>query len=109
MLFATPCCLLLQVCLPAAAFCYTSCCCKHLPVPTTRQLVRPPPSALHCVGSQAGGRPTLPVILRDKSAVVLYKWEDEVYCSDANSTAFKFPLVDAKLLERAQPPSSSLR
>ena len=60
------------------------------------------------VGSQAGGRLTLPVILKDKSAVVLYRWEDEVYCSDANSTAFKFPLVDAKLLERALPPFSSL-
>ena len=33
--------------------------------------------------------------------MVLYKVADEVYCSDANSTAFKFPLIDAKLLERA--------
>ncbi|KAK9843710.1 hypothetical protein WJX81_003262 [Elliptochloris bilobata] len=48
----------------------------------------------------AGGRPTLPVILKDKSAIVLYRVDDDVYCSDANSTAFKFPLVDAKLLER---------
>ena len=64
-----------------------------------------PHSALRCVGSQAGGRPTLPVILRDKSAVVLYKWEDDVYCSDANSTAFKFPLVDASCLSvRCRPP-----
>jgi len=36
--------------------------------------------------------------------VVLYKAADgDVYCSDANSTAFKFPLIDAKLLERARP------
>ncbi len=55
------------------------------------------------VRGQAGGRPTLPVILKDKSAVVLYKAGDgDVYCSDANSTAFKFPLIDAKLLERAR-------
>lgn len=33
--------------------------------------------------------------------MVLYKVADEVYCSDANSTAFKFPLIDAQLLERA--------
>ncbi len=59
--------------------------------------------ARHARG-QAGGRPTLPVILKDKSAVVLYKAADgDVYCSDANSTAFKFPLIDAKLLERARP------
>ena len=46
-------------------------------------------------------KPTLPKILRDNTAIVLYNVSGEVYCSDANSTAFKFPLIDANILESA--------
>jgi len=31
--------------------------------------------------------------------MAIYKWESQVYASDALSTAFKFPLIDAKLVE----------
>lgn len=48
------------------------------------------------------GKQTLPKILRDNSAIVLYRVDDEVYCSDANSTAFKFPLIDANIIESEQ-------
>jgi hypothetical protein len=44
-------------------------------------------------------KPTMPKILRDNTAIVLYKVGGEIYCSDANSTAFKFPLIDANVLE----------
>jgi len=30
-------------------------------------------------------------------AFMLFKFEDKVYCTEANSTAFKFPLVDAEI------------
>ncbi|KAK9915717.1 hypothetical protein WJX75_003085 [Coccomyxa subellipsoidea] len=46
------------------------------------------------------GKDTLPKILRDNSAIVLYQVGSEIYCSDANSTAFKFPLIDANIIER---------
>ncbi len=46
------------------------------------------------------GKDTMPKILRDNSAIVLYQVGSEVYCSDANSTAFKFPLIDANIIER---------
>ena len=49
------------------------------------------------------GKPTLPKILRDNTAIVLYKVGGELYCSDANSTAFKFPLIDANIIESAPP------
>lgn len=50
------------------------------------------------VGAQ-DGKDTLPKILRDNSAIVLYQVGSEIYCSDANSTAFKFPLIDANIIE----------
>ena len=46
-----------------------------------------------------GDRPTRAVVLKDKSVVMLYKVNGDVYCSDANSTAFKFPLTHAKILK----------
>jgi hypothetical protein len=55
------------------------------------------------------GKPTLTKILRDNSAVVLYRVDDDVYCSDANSTAFKFPLIDATVIESASSLSSVIR
>lgn len=45
----------------------------------------------------------IPVVLKDKSTVVLYRVGKEVFCSDANSTAYKYPLVDAKIFDREQP------
>ena len=44
-------------------------------------------------------RPTRAVVLKDKSVVMLYNVDGEVYCSDANSTAFKFPLTHAKIVK----------
>ncbi|DBA96892.1 TPA: hypothetical protein ACH3X3_013047 [Trebouxia sp. C0006] len=54
------------------------------------------------VGSLAefpGDRPTRAVVLKDKSVVMLYNVDGDVYCSDANSTAFKFPLTHAKIVK----------
>ena len=38
--------------------------------------------------------------LKDKSIVALYQIGDDVFCSDANSTAYKFPLTNANIVER---------
>ncbi|KAL0043970.1 hypothetical protein WJX82_009949 [Trebouxia sp. C0006] len=46
-----------------------------------------------------GDRPTRAVVLKDKSVVMLYNVDGDVYCSDANSTAFKFPLTHAKIVK----------
>lgn len=46
-----------------------------------------------------GDRPTRAVVLKDKSVVMLYNIDGDVYCSDANSTAFKFPLTHAKIVK----------
>mmetsp|Transcript_14546 Transcript_14546/g.31674 ORF Transcript_14546/g.31674 Transcript_14546/m.31674 type:complete len:214 (-) Transcript_14546:888-1529(-) len=35
-------------------------------------------------------------------AVVVYQHKEKVYCSEAMSTAYQFPLVDAKILENAR-------
>lgn len=43
-------------------------------------------------------RPTRAVTLKDKSVVMLYNIDGEVYCSDANSTAFQYPLTHAKIV-----------
>ena len=46
------------------------------------------------------GKQTRAVILPDNTAIVLYRTlDDEVYCSDANSTAYKFPMIDANVIE----------
>eukprot|EP00884_Botryococcus_braunii_P022564 jgi/Botrbrau1/8992/Bobra.0148s0095.1 len=47
----------------------------------------------------------IPVELKDKSTVVLYKVDGEIFCSDANSTAYKYPLVDARIFEREGQPT----
>lgn len=44
-------------------------------------------------------RATRAVVLKDKSVVMLYNVDGDVYCSDANSTAFKFPLTHAKIVK----------
>lgn len=40
------------------------------------------------------------MILANNQAIVLYKINGALYCSDANSTAFKFPLSNAEILQR---------
>lgn len=55
--------------------------------------------SLEGMGAVQDGKYTLPKILRDNSAIVLYQVGSEIYCSDANSTAFKFPLIDANVIE----------
>ena len=47
------------------------------------------------------GKQTHPVILANNQAIVLYNIDGALFCSDANSTAFKFPLVNAEILKRA--------
>ncbi|CAL5218956.1 g709 [Coccomyxa viridis] len=55
------------------------------------------------------GKQTRAVILPDNSAIVLYRTqEDEVYCSDANSTAYKFPMIDANVIERDGGPAAEV-
>lgn len=44
-------------------------------------------------------RPTKAVVLKDKSVVMLYNIDGDVYCSDANSTAFQYPLTHAKIVK----------
>lgn len=46
-------------------------------------------------------RPTRAVTLKDKSVVMLYNIDGEVYCSDANSTAFQYPMTHAKIVSGA--------
>ncbi|KAK9809056.1 hypothetical protein WJX72_008605 [[Myrmecia] bisecta] len=50
-------------------------------------------------------KPTKPIILKDGTAIMLYQVDDEIYCSDANSTAFQFPLANAKIVQRKSGPA----
>ena len=50
-------------------------------------------------------RPTKAVVLKDKSVVMLYNIDGDVYCSDANSTAYQYPLIHAKIVKGACIPS----
>jgi nitrite reductase/ring-hydroxylating ferredoxin subunit len=43
-------------------------------------------------------KPIKPVILATGRAIMLYKVGETVYCSDAASTAYSYPLADANLL-----------
>lgn len=43
-------------------------------------------------------KPIKPVILATGKAIMLYKVGEQVFCSDANSTAFQYPLADANIL-----------
>lgn len=54
----------------------------------------------HCLqlADLQNDRPTRAVVLKDKSVVMLYKVDGKVYCSDANSTAFQYPLTHAKIV-----------
>ncbi|KAI8111575.1 hypothetical protein M9435_004075 [Picochlorum sp. BPE23] len=44
-------------------------------------------------------KPIKAVILESGRAICLYKVNDTIYCTDANSTAFKYPLADASILQ----------
>ncbi len=43
-------------------------------------------------------KPIKPIILATGKAICLYKVGDQIYCSDANSTAYQYPLADANIL-----------
>eukprot|EP00877_Chromochloris_zofingiensis_P012016 jgi/Chrzof1/7068/Cz02g09170.t1 len=43
------------------------------------------------------GKTTKPIITASNIPLMLYKFQGRVYCSDANSTAYKYPLTDAKV------------
>ncbi|KAK9822950.1 hypothetical protein WJX74_008206 [Apatococcus lobatus] len=46
-------------------------------------------------------RPTKPLFLDDGTAIMLYRAVDgNVYCTNANSTAFQFPLTNARIMQR---------
>ena len=46
-------------------------------------------------------RPTKPLFLDNGTAIMLYRALDgNVYCTNANSTAFQFPLTSAKIMQR---------
>ena len=50
-------------------------------------------------------KPIKPIILKTGKAIVLYKVGDAVYCSDANSTAWQYPMVDATILDLPDGPA----
>ncbi|CAK0779249.1 hypothetical protein CVIRNUC_004726 [Coccomyxa viridis] len=55
------------------------------------------------------GKQTRAVILPDNTAIVLYRTpDDDVFCSDANSTAYKFPMIDANVIERDGSPAAEV-
>jgi nitrite reductase/ring-hydroxylating ferredoxin subunit len=44
-------------------------------------------------------KPIKAVILESGKAICLFKVDSNVYCTDANSTAFKYPLADASIIQ----------
>ena len=71
-----------------------------MPAPVEQQL-----SSLKTLHGQVAfvqeERAIKPVTLASNSIVMLYKYGSLVYCSAPNSTAFQFPLTDARIHERA--------
>lgn len=43
------------------------------------------------------GKQTKPLILANGKSIMLYKHDNKVWCSDAASTAYQYPLTDAKV------------
>ncbi|KAL4545876.1 hypothetical protein Ndes2526B_g05006 [Nannochloris sp. 'desiccata'] len=43
-------------------------------------------------------KPIKPIILATGKAICLYKVGEQIFCSDANSTAYQYPLADANIL-----------
>ena len=50
------------------------------------------------------GKTAKPVILATGKAIMLFLHGGKVYCTDASSTAFQYPLADAKVLETPEGP-----
>lgn len=50
-------------------------------------------------------RDTLPVITSNGIALVLYRVDGTYFCSDANSTAYRFPMSDAKIFQGPNGPA----
>jgi nitrite reductase/ring-hydroxylating ferredoxin subunit len=44
-------------------------------------------------------KPIKAVILESGKAICLFKVESTIYCTDANSTAFQYPLADASIIQ----------
>lgn len=44
-------------------------------------------------------KPIKAIILESGKAICLFKVESTIYCTDANSTAFKYPLADASIIQ----------
>ena len=45
------------------------------------------------------GKQIKAVDMKNKTIVALYDIDGEVYCSEANSTAYQFPITNAKILK----------
>lgn len=43
-------------------------------------------------------KPIKPIILATGKAIMLYRVDGKIFCSDANSTAYQYPLADANIL-----------
>jgi len=47
----------------------------------------------------------MPVITSNGIALVLYKAQEGIFCSDANSTAYRYPMTDAKIFDGPNGPA----
>ena len=54
-------------------------------------------------------KPIKAVILASGKAICLFKVRDAIYCTDANSTAFKYPLSDAAIIETKTGPAVEVK
>ena len=54
-------------------------------------------------------KPIKAVILASGKAICLFKVRDTIYCTDANSTAFKYPLTDAAIIETKTGPAVEVK
>ena len=43
-------------------------------------------------------KPIKPIILATGKAICLYKVGEQIFCTDANSTAYQYPLADANII-----------
>ena len=46
------------------------------------------------------GKQAKPVILANNQAIIVWRIDGALYCTDANSTAFQYPIVDGKISSR---------
>lgn len=54
-------------------------------------------------------KPIKAVILASGRAICLFKVEGKIYCTDANSTAFKYPLADASIIDLKSGPAVEVK